>query len=83
MRGDCDKVVEWTANQATAWRSLSSIISRCILEACVLTHLSTILSLVKYTCRTKDGYRQKNRIAIYHDTGPAYRDTYHDTYHKI
>ena len=32
---------------------------------------------------TRDGYRQKNRIAIYHDTGPAYRDTYHDTYYKI
>ena len=32
---------------------------------------------------TRDGYRQKNRIAIYRDMGPAYRDTYHDTYHKI
>ena len=31
----------------------------------------------------RDGYRQKNRIAIYHDIGPAYRDTYHDTYHKV
>ena len=31
----------------------------------------------------RDGYRQKKRIAIYHDTGPAYLDTYHDTYHKV
>ena len=32
---------------------------------------------------SRDGHRQKNRIAIYPDTEPAYRNTYHDTYHKI
>ena len=32
---------------------------------------------------SRDGYHQKIGIAIYHDTGPAYRDTYNDTYQKI
>ena len=32
---------------------------------------------------SRDGYCQKNPIAIYHNTGLAYRDSYHDTYHKI
>ena len=32
---------------------------------------------------SRDGYRQKNHIAIYHDTGIVYRDTYHDKYQKI
>ena len=39
---------------------------------------------------SRDDYRHKNHIPIYHDTGPEYRDTYLritritcDTYHKI
>ena len=32
---------------------------------------------------SRNGYRQKNYVAIYQDTGLAYRDTYQDTYHKI
>ena len=27
--------------------------------------------------KTRDGYRKKNHIAIYHNTGPMYSDTYH------
>ena len=39
--------------------------------------------LFAHIMKFRDGYRQKNHSAIYHDTGPVYRDTYHDMYHKI
>ena len=51
------------------------------------THIIKKPSITPYfwlkSVRTRDGYRQKNGITIYHDTGPAYCDTYHDTHHKI
>ena len=31
----------------------------------------------------RDGYSQKNRFAIYHNTGPVYRNTYHKINLKV
>ena len=64
---------------------VSILLCACIYIHTLLMHSAKASKHIKasLSVSSRDGYRQKNRIAIYHDTGPAYRDTYHDTYHKI
>ena len=37
-----------------------------------------LFGFLPHSLVSRDGYRQKLCIAIYRDTQPAYRDTYHD-----